>query len=138
MSSLYICHKFVNDNLQKYPYLRWFPRFYLYSLLALLTAEIKVITAKIHHLEDILQKYKQKKAHVSVENNIIKPKQLRTVPYIHMNSKYVQWKRLLKYHIFVGMIKTDYLDIIISNLEELPEQQELEGAFDGLFLLHET
>ena len=113
-------------------------RFYSYSLLALFTAESKVITAKIHHLEDILQKYKQKKAHVSVENNIIKPKQLRTVPYIHMNSKYVQWKRLLKYHIFVGMIKTDYLDIIISNLEELPEQQELEGAFDGLFLLHET
>ena len=103
-----------------------------------MTAEIKVIAAKIHHLEDILQKYKQKKVHVSVEKNIVKPKQLRTVPYIHKNSKYVQRKRLLKYHIFVEMIKTDYLDIIISNLEELPEQQELEGAFDGLFLLHET
>ena len=138
MNSLYICHEFVNDHLQNYPYLRWFPMFYLYSLLALFTAEGKAITAKIHHLEDFLQKYKQKKSHVSVENIIIKPKQSRSVPYIHMNSKYVQWTRLVKYHIFIGMIKTYYLDIIISTLEELPEQQELEGAFDGLFLLHET
>ena len=44
-----------------------------------------------------------------------------------IRTKDVQRKRLLKYHIFVGMIKTDYLDIIISNLEGLPEQQELEG-----------
>ena len=63
---------------------------------------------------------------------------MRTVPYVHMNSKYEQWTRLLKYHIFIGMLKTYYLDIIISTLEDLPEQQELEGAFDGLFLLHET
>ena len=128
----------MNDNLQKYPYLLRNLRFYSYSLLALFTAESKVITAKIHHLEDFLQKYKHKKAHVSVETDIIKPKQLRTVPYIQTNSKYVKWTRLLKYHIFIGMIKTYYLDIIISTLEDFPEQQELEGSFDGLFLLHET
>ena len=101
-------------------------------------AESKAITAKIHHLDDLLQKHKRRKTHVSVDDNIIKPKQLRTVPYIHIYSKYARWTKLLKYHIFRGMIKTDYSDAIISTLEELPEREELEGAFDGLFLLHET
>ena len=101
-------------------------------------AESKAVTAKIHHLYALLQNHKRRKTHVSVDDNIIKPKQLRTVPYIHIYSKYARWAKLLKYHIFRGMIKTDYSDAIISTLEELPEREELEGAFDGLFLLHET
>ena len=115
-----------------------FLRLYPYSILALFKAESKSITAKIHHLDALLQNHKRRKTHVSVDDNIIKPKQLRTVPYIHINSKYARWTKLLKYHIFRGMIKTDYSDAIISTLEELPEREELEGAFDGLFLLHET
>lgn len=115
-----------------------FLKFYPYSILALFKAEGKAITAKIHHLDDLLQKHKRRKTHVSVDDNIIKPKQLRTVPYIHINSKYARWTKLLKYHIFRGMINTDYSDAIISTLEELPGREELEGAFDGLFLLHET
>ena len=90
---------------------------------------------EIHILEQFLKRYRTKQKRydeLSTKKNINDP-----------ISTYVMFKQINTYWTKIrpeiyNPLRNKQLDNIISLLEEFPEQTQMQGAFDGLLLLHET
>ena len=90
----------------------------------------------IQKIEDILQQFKKEQKHGTEVIPRTKIKDSKINDNSNINTPNEQLLRILQF--FDNKKRKKETSNVIERLEELPEKGQLEGAFDGLFLLHET
>ena len=104
--------------------------------LALMRLESDVLEIEINSIEKLLNKFQGGQNHsrnaTTIQNN------LENTINTYLSSKRITSFYLNKSPSIINLTRYEHFETIITDLEEFPEKDQLSGAFDGLFLLHET
>ena len=98
--------------------------------------EIDALEFDIKKIEDILKHFKKEQKNKTEEILPSKINDNKTNDNGSITIPNEQWLRTLLF--FDNKERKKETRNVLERLEELPEKGQLEGAFDGLFLLHET
>ena len=108
----------------------------IYLPTELLKDELNALELDIKKIEDILHHFKKEQ---KLAKEVILPVKIKDIKTNANSNITIANEQLIRALLFLNnKERNKETSNVIERLEELPEKGQLEGAFDGLFLLHET